>query len=418
MSKFMKKSTLTKIIREEIIRALVEAETSKGPNDPTGDDEFDAASDAAKTAHDLNLVHTAYGRYQDPKHPEKGTVAQSVKGHLVKVEPKDAEPEVPGASAATPKGPVSDPNQQGIPGGAIEKPDVFRATSAPSNDTTTPEKSLHPEASSTLSQYMASTGGNSEMAKQKIEKVLKSLDIQAKVIQMRGKHALKTKAWQNVQNQIAKHRDALVAADKHQPSTSTETPPPPPQTTPLTGEPEVPGAPSTPVDNGVRTSVKPPQEPGKGNPPLQQNGDPWEVDVDGKRGYIDTIEKDRDEAHVTFHDGSYAWVRTDKLKPVNKTPTVEPSKVEPLSNDPQTQMNNVIDKILKQNGDDTNKALQFVDARIKEHQKNVQKRSSASARSRAPEQLKYEKHMVMHYEKIKQAITDRAQGQGAPPKAP
>jgi hypothetical protein len=314
----MKKNRVSKIIREEIARVLRETnEASKGPNDPTDDAEFDAASDAAQTAHDLGLVHTTYGRYEDPKHPEKGTVAKSIKGQLVKVtggeapqgeEPAADEPEQPTAGGTPPEQPPTAPPAPPAP----EEPEG--------------DPSMHPEAASTLNQYISSAGGNENAAKVKIEKVLHSLDNQMKIIKMRGKHAMKTTAFKKNQDQIKKHRDALALLAKSQPAQSTDDiPAPPAPNTPVTNAPEVPGVGGEPEASGGyidKASTTPPQAPGSIQPPTKPNGDPWRVQNkhNGKPGYIDIIDNDKDEAHVSYDDGSFEWVRTNDISPVEETP--------------------------------------------------------------------------------------------------
>jgi hypothetical protein len=389
----MKKKIVSKIIHEEIARGIRETfEAAKGPNDPTDDDEFDAASDAAQTAHDLGLVHKSYGQYVDPKDPSGKVVAKSVKGQLVKVnhdDPTDAEPASPNDQTQEP----TQPTTPDVPPSAASQPDVA-----------SPPQELHPEAQGIADRYTSVTG-SPEAAQEKLEKLLHSLDVVARTIEMRGRHAKKTQKWQQNQNQIKKHRDALYLLQNQQPVHSDDTTPPPPNGgTELTAEPEVPPTPPPPS----APAQEPPGKPGSIDPPLQKNGDPWEVEVDGKRGYIDVIEKDRDEAHITFHDGSYGWFRTNELNPVNKI-GASAAQEQPAP----TKAQEAADKIMTQAGD-IDSAIKFAMERMQHYNKEVTRRSSKGKAAHAPTQLQAAKSMYRYFADAWTELRKRKEGDSDP----
>jgi hypothetical protein len=123
--------------------------------------------------------------------------------------------------------------------------------------------------------------------KQKIEKILSSIDLILKnMVAKSGKGVLKTKKYAEYVGLRDKYTTKLAAFD----------------------------------NNGAAgdASTTPPQAPGSGNPPMHPDQTPWEVKskTSGKSGYIDYIDPKTAEAHVTFHDGSFAWVNTDDIDPV------------------------------------------------------------------------------------------------------
>jgi hypothetical protein len=266
----MKKSIFTDIIREEVSR-LFEADPPAQPNLPASNKPpAEDGSEAAQQAHHLNLAHTGYGNWAQANDPEGKTVAQTIKGHLVKVVDKDqpnqaqggeqpsaqqpaAPSQAPQATApSTPKAPAPAPRRQFKPIDADDYTSPSPSALAGTRPNRYNIKDLQPDAASShkIGQQAIKKWGSSDAAAQQLQQL------------------------------------------------STKT------TNPATKQ---------SLDTAAKILKK---EPGSINPPKTKDGKPWEVvDGAGKPGVIDFTDNKGNQAHVTYDDGTSGMVRFDQLKP-------------------------------------------------------------------------------------------------------
>lgn len=272
---------MKEIIREELFHYLtmtedgeVELHNNKvEPPKPPAED----GSDAAQQAHALGLKSGGYGRWVDASGK---TVAKTVKGYLVKVEPHEQEPQQPQAKdiyAQAGREKPSEDDPYGIGNANATAPSAAVPQSHPVTHVASNQNHDEPYATQQPSAQPV-VKPNAAPENPYDEKV-----------PLRGARPekYKTSDFGDAQQTISR---AIKAARN--------------------------GSPEQQV--AVRRNLDKLRQPGSINPPKKQDGSPWEVTTpDGRRGMIDFINRDDREAHVTFDDGTMDMVPLKGLKPVN-----------------------------------------------------------------------------------------------------